>query len=727
MTTTNAKAEMPPHPIIARLKAAGILKAAIIDDAYDPLRRDTLKDEISDFWNAIERDEASLEELKTVVPGATEKDDITDEALLSLWENRCALPKLVKPLREQLFVKRLEDWDQLEALAKNLNDAGVEPVRLGSKENLPEPFSLVFLDWLLGTGPGTSASQISEKRAREIYATHGDVRDKPFIVLMSSRPTEAAAAKDSFREASSLIGGLFGFVAKDELKDQTKLFMHLTVWSIDLPARHDIQYFVEALEKGLEKAGEDFVRRIRALRFEDYANIQALSLHADGHPLGDYMLWLFKSFLTHLLHDQPRVRDQQERLNSMSYKTFVPVEEHPSPELAEIYQCALTETAVPPLGPHPRAPKESTEPYLQFGDLFFKDSGDEVVMVANAACDLAYSPGESRSFRPLQPILLIRGRLQRFEEVNKHSDVRTELIKHDTRPYRILWNTGDVTSCEYGKVTEWLNHRQLKRKSRLSLPYALEIQQAFAARMTRVGIPVRPPIHSRRANVDVYFEGEDGTCQRAGQKIIDGAVVTLFRSEDGEDKDHFVVTAECAKKIAGSLECVLAVREKERAAWSTAVKISGADQIARKKAEGQLKGIENTLDKIRRLSDPSLDWPTAFRRPTLLPAAGSEKVARVHESLLWVCNARNFSGPWADYKLQVPIVLNLTVTENAVTNHHADAGTVSDGERVIVDEIPVSATLDDYPVATEIESGRRCENLPDEVKIAAKAGNGGSQ
>jgi hypothetical protein len=723
VTATNAKAEMPAHPIIARLNAAGILKAAIIDDAYDPLRRDNFKDEISDFWNAIERDTASLEELKTVVPEAADKDDITDDALGSLWEKRDALPKLGKPLREQLFVKRLEDLEQLEALAKNLKDAGVEPVRLGSEDDLPEPFKLVFLDWLLGSGPGTSASTISEERARRIYVEHDDVKDKPFIVLMSSRPTEAVAAKDHFRGASSLIGGLFGFVAKDELKDQKHLFMHLTVWAIDLPARHDIQYFVEALQVGLEKAEEEFVRRIRALRFEDYANIQALSLHADGHPLGDYMLWLFKALLTHLLHDQPRVRDQQKRLDAMSYKTYVPVEEHPSTELAEIYQCALTEPAVPQLGPHPRASAGSTDPYLQLGDLFFKDSGDEVVMVASAACDLAYSPGEARAFRHDQPILLIQGLLQCFEEVDNSGEVRMELIKHDNRPYRILWNPSHVTSCEYGKVTMWLAERKYKRKTRLTLPYALEVQQAFAARMTRVGMPVRPPICSRRADVEVYFKGEDGSCKQAGVKIIDGAVVTLFRSSDGKDKDHFVITPGCAKQIAGSLSGAIAACEKEKAVCLAAVEKAGADQNARKKAEGQLTGAENKLEKLRRLSDPSLDWLAAARRPTAVPPAGSDTIAKVDESLLCVYHAREFKG---EYKLNVPIALNLIVKDHLVPMHHEVVAPTRELSKVTIEDVSAVAGAP-IAAASMVEGGLQAGGPVDAEKIVAESERGGSQ
>ena len=164
MTTATAHEETPTHPVAARLKAAGIVKVAIIDDVFDPLRRDDMKSEISDFWNAIERDADRVAELRTVAAEVADKDDITDDVLGKLWESRSKLPKLAKPLADQLFAKRIIDLAPLEELVQHLKEAGVEPVRLGSEDPLPESFKLVFLDWLLGPGPGTSASQIAEER-----------------------------------------------------------------------------------------------------------------------------------------------------------------------------------------------------------------------------------------------------------------------------------------------------------------------------------------------------------------------------------------------------------------------------------------------------------------------------------------------------------------------------------------------------------------------------------
>ena len=110
------------------MKAAGIVKAAIIYDAFDPLRRDDMKSEISDFWNAIERDADCVAELRTVAAEVADQDDITDEVLGKLWESRSKLPKLAKPLDEQLFAKRISDLAPLEELVQHLKEAGVEPV-----------------------------------------------------------------------------------------------------------------------------------------------------------------------------------------------------------------------------------------------------------------------------------------------------------------------------------------------------------------------------------------------------------------------------------------------------------------------------------------------------------------------------------------------------------------------------------------------------------------------
>jgi len=156
-------------------------------------------------------------------------------------------------------------------------------------------------------------------------------------------------------------------VPKEDLEDKEKLYLHLATWAMGMPTRHEIQHFVEALIAGAKSASKDFVRHVSALGFEDYANIQWLSLQVEGHPLGDYMLWLYKSLLAYLLHNHPEVLAQQKKLDSMAFDRFTPSQVAPSPQLAEIYRYALAEPGVEEVGPHPRAADGSLEPFLPAG------------------------------------------------------------------------------------------------------------------------------------------------------------------------------------------------------------------------------------------------------------------------------------------------------------------------------------------------------------------------
>lgn len=110
------------------------------------------------------------------------------------------------------------------------------------------------------------------------------------------------------------------------------------------------------------------------------------------------MLWLYRSLLSHLLHNHSRVLEQQRTLDRISIERFTSSTGRPSTDLAAVYQCVVTEPGVEPLGLHTRAGDGATDTYLSFGNLFWKDAGDEVYAVLTAACDLAYSPGRERRF-----------------------------------------------------------------------------------------------------------------------------------------------------------------------------------------------------------------------------------------------------------------------------------------------------------------------------------------
>ncbi len=142
--------------------------------------------------------------------------------------------------------------------------------------------------------------------------------------------------------------------------------------------------------------------------------------------------------------------------------------------------------------------------YLHLGDLFGKDNSEEVWMVINAQCDLEREPS------PDINIFLIPGILKPINE-NINSPLRTHLFKRDNKSYRIIWETKKVRSIKYGNFYYWKMINNFTRWSRMKLPFAIEIQQAFANNMTRIGMPVPPPI-SESIKIEVFFceEGKEG-------------------------------------------------------------------------------------------------------------------------------------------------------------------------------------------------------------------------
>src|SRR5579884_143734 len=644
--TGESPAQSTEHPIATHLRNAGITKAIIIDDIYDPPNLDTHRDGIADFWDTVLRDPETLEELRGLKPNINDPSEFDNELLSQLWQQREILPKLGPILKSGLFVGKIGDLATLQPLCDSLSELGIEPVPIGSEQPLPsEPFKLVFIDYILGPG-SSEAVHRANGRAMDIYHNVPADADKPFIVLMSSKP-DAEAAKDNFRNASKLLGGLFGYVPKNDLRDKERLYLHLAIWAIGMPTRHEIQHFVEAVESAAESAKEHFVQRVRALGFEDYVNIQWLSLQSEGHPLGDYMLWLYKSLLAYLLHDNPRVLEQQKKLDAMAFEQFTPSQSGPSPQLAEIYRFALTEPGVGEVGPHPRASGDNAEPLLCLGDLFFKEQSHEVLMVINAACDLAYSPGTKRAFPRERSILLLHGMLQRYEEIDTSDSIRTDLFNHEGKAYRILWDHRRVISKPYGEIKEWLSHERYSRKSRLSLPYALQVQQAFTLGIMRIGMPIKPP-HFRHADVEVYCANEDDNYMLVGETIHDGVLIIRRKMEhQDKDEDLFLLTLDCIGKIVGSLDTVIKNCERQKAKLNegkSSEEGSGPEAKKDDHSAGKIMGLDGKLAKLEQLKSLSQKWVPAVLSPNPLPPAGKKK--EINPALLWVYRNGSFDGKY---------------------------------------------------------------------------------
>ena len=542
MATTDA---VHMHPVTERLLEAGITSAVVIDDAFDLPAVDDLRAEIGDFWAGIIREERALAELRVMKPDLDSEEDIDEELINELWGRtlREELSFLSVPCKTVLFHRQLEGHSELVTLVANLSKIGITPILIGTGEDLPgDELKLFFLDFFLGKDPTPPSPAAVEQAIQQLVSgtvEHPSILasmdkakeilrrfDDAYIVLMSSKDG-VEDARDKFREVTGLIEGMFDYASKEQLAREKDLYLKLGLSAAGLPVRHDIQRFINALETSVKEASEEFVTRIKSLSIEDYSYVNSLSLRTEGHPLGDYMSWLYKSLLAHLVHDNDQVIEAQKRLDSIDIEKYVPLKRSPSLHLADIYRLALTE------------PGPTEAEHLRLGDLYVRRDQD-VLLVINADCDLVYSSrSSSRPFNAELSILLHPGRLIQVDERTAREAKITNLFFLEGGSFKIVWDHEGVITKKYIEVEGWLDSEGYAKKARLIAPHALEIQRHFAASLTRVGMPVAPPL-PRPATVQVFGKNEDGTLAKLGRDIPQGVVV---------DQDGFRFTAEGFNEI----------------------------------------------------------------------------------------------------------------------------------------------------------------------------------
>ena len=398
-----------------RLDRSSINTAVVIDNAFDPPTLASLGEEVFDFWNLIERDDDLREQLESFGIPVESEDDISEEVIAALWSRRDESTPLIDGANRTLFADAIPALREVERIVDSLQALGLEVDRFGKDYSDPPPVAgLVFMDYYLGDPSDSTSSELSALRAREIYKAPGRDEEKPFMILMSSVP-EVSSHAERFREDSDLLGGLFDFVSKDDLNDPRRFTLRVATWTSNMPLRHKIQGFVEALDSTLcDRVGE-FMKEAKSLTVEDYAFVQALSLQDDGHPLGDYVQWLFSSLLVNkVLEVNDSFTISKEEINTMSADSQPPSQLFPSTQLAEIYSIAIAEQGLGEIERHPRVNVEATKagcdnsdessssgesddsqddlPMLRLGDLLVHSDGRRVYMVATPDCDLQFAP-----------------------------------------------------------------------------------------------------------------------------------------------------------------------------------------------------------------------------------------------------------------------------------------------------------------------------------------------
>ena len=592
---------LSPNPVAVRLSEKGIKRVLIVDDAFDHPSRSGLPDnELEAFWQDLELDLPEqidmLQRITGSVPASGEEIDDADVA--ALYENRDGLGPLQVAFDAHLRAPLENRHGHLDPLVEELRNLELDVVPFGSNPPIdPGHAQLIFLDYYLGApGEETSvrAARATVSKLLQLYPVGSE---KPLVVLMSSHDDARESAED-FQKQTGIVGGMFYFLPKSDLTDRVKLLLDLDMLSMALPDGHRIQRFVDTVESKANTAVSEFLTDIKRLNIDDYVYIQRLSLQADGHPLGDYLLWLYGAYFGHLLFERALESERRE-LDRMTFDNWVPSQGVPSPQLTAMYHAALFDTTVEHLGPHPRWSEGANEgipradqpgcssgqgaelsvaqnvadnpgensgdgkrkeddmtkpvillpisddgveeakalPYFSMGDIFLNADPLELLMVCNPACDLEFTPDGKRLPEFEDSIMFIPGVLEKLDEPSGTPTLRTELFQYGEDSYRILWQPKRLRAIPYRSVEHWLSSNGFARVARLRMPFSLEIQHHFANQLTRVGVPVPPPFY-RPLRVTLYRRSDDGSY---GEWTVANSEKAAFviATRNGEEKCAF--------------------------------------------------------------------------------------------------------------------------------------------------------------------------------------------
>ena len=290
------------------------------------------------------------------------------------------------------------------------------------------------------------------------------------------------------------------------------------------------------------------------------------------------------------------------------------------------------------------------EMYLHLGDLFVRRFTGTVLMVMNAQCDLEFTPDHgSRQFKPSKSVLFIPGRLHPVFDALSEADERrprTELFEYDRIAYRIVWDTKRIVGRPYNGLSAWLGSEGYALEARLRLPFALQIQQAFAADLTRIGMPVPPPLQ-QRADLWLCCPAADGACE------------VLFKDSESA---AFFLTRE-GLQCAAREELVLEVRaalakaadNHDKLAAHLATGLGGKVQAAQQLKELQktAKGHSDAALKLRTLAD---DYTTLLKFRGLFRVPDAE--GGIQHLSEHACVVRG-NPPDGKYRHKYPLVMHM--------------------------------------------------------------------
>ncbi|PKD38236.1 hypothetical protein CWO84_23800 [Methylomonas sp. Kb3] len=536
----------------------GVQCAHIIDDAYnkEPNLKlppgkvqafiDALEDAHFDFvCNLLEMKEADDAILMNAL-GDT--DSVT-----KIFNARGELePSHFNQLFDEYLVEQEAKLAQVKPLTELLQSYGIDCQTFGADYSLDssnEP-QLIFIDLRLREeGPVQVDDAIAAYN--KLRNTHQDCL--PFVFLMSSLPTALTERREEFRKQSNLFASQFEALEKSNFQDKTDLEAILAQYVRVLPQLRNLHQHVGGISLAVDQAAEQVKRELRNLDLADYFVLHRNTVSIEKVGLGTYISDLILEYFVHELENTSQIWDLAKALDDWKLEDLPRSRFGLTPAAGNIYSGNLLHATVRLESEIDRklGPKDG---YFYLGDIFFNgEYQSKALVIATPACDLV-RPDELRK----RTIFLCEGSVKSVTaaSVPAGQDGLASVVIQDpkdtTKQLMINWNKKRLHTWHAEEIDKFKEDKSdWIRVGRLRPLYAIQLQHAITADLSRIGVQ-RPPNILIPHGIEAFVRHNGKWKTLYGEERVVATAAALADSEDGK-KTVFIISDSTVRKIRRKL------------------------------------------------------------------------------------------------------------------------------------------------------------------------------
>lgn len=383
---------------------------------------------------------------------------------------------------------------------------------------------------------------------------------QPFVFLMSTQPTSLAEHRDEFREKAELFASQFEAAPKSWFDDLQAFEAILARYLRVLPQLRQLHDHIEGLEDAMQAAARHVKDALRALDLADYFVLHHNTVSIEKVGLGTYISDLLLDYVAYEVEGTQSIWNFAKYLDEWELADLPRSRFALTPAAAKIYTGNVLH-ANSRLESELERGQGPANGYFYLGDIFFEakeyneDNPQRALVIATPACDLV-RPDELRK----RTIFLCEGKVKLVTKASVPAvddGLAAVILAHprDTNKHLLInWNKKLLHTWREEQINEFANPDGCHwvRVARLRPLYAVQLQHAITADLSRIGVQRAPNVLVPHG-IEVLLRGDTRWILLDDKDRNEATAAALADSGGREKRTVFIVTDVAVQRIRRKL------------------------------------------------------------------------------------------------------------------------------------------------------------------------------